>query len=343
MLRNFFAIFVMGVAGFMTTLVASRDKYAMKAMAYLKEQWQASLRYLVDHWLGFGVLLCGVAFSVVDGSHPVIKFLNGLGPEFIGISVGVLVIEYWNKSRQDAQLKAELISDLGGSDNSFALRAFRRIRDSEWLDLDEMLREADLFRANLSGADLSDVDLSGKNLLEIVLSNNTILNGANLTKAVMNKANLTDAKLIGADLTGAKLNKANLSQANLFGAKLFKAELRKANLSEANLSGKVNMSGADLYGADLSQANLNQANLRGADLREANLNEADLFRADLRDAYLGGAKLSGAKLTETKLTNAKLDRLISMFSSGQAKVRVVDEKIDQAGGKQVAPNKNKKK
>lgn len=48
-----------------------------------------------------------------------------------------------------------------------------------------------------------------------------------------------------------------------------------------------------------------------------------------------------AAVEQAKLTNTKLDRLISMFSSGQAKVRIVDEKIDQAGGKQVAPRKNK--
>jgi len=46
-------------------------------------------------------------------------------------------------------------------------------------------------------------------------------------------------------------------------------------------------------------------------------------------------------LEQAKQTNAKLDQLISMFSSGQAKVRVVGDKAGQAGGKQVAPRKNK--
>ena len=59
------------------------------------------------------------------------------------------------------------------------------------------------------------------------------------------------------------------------------------------------------------------------------------------EKFLDTSAQRKAAVEQAKLTNAKLDQLISMFSSGQAKVRVVDDKAGQAGGKQVAPRKNK--
>lgn len=59
------------------------------------------------------------------------------------------------------------------------------------------------------------------------------------------------------------------------------------------------------------------------------------------EKFLDTSAQRKAMLEQAKLTNAKLDRLVSMFSTGQAKVRVVEDKAVQAGGKQVAPRKNK--
>ena len=76
------------------------------------------------------------------------------------------------------------------------------------------LREANLYRADLSGANLYRANLRG----------------ANLYRANLRGADLYRADLYRADLRGADLSEADLRWANLYGANLDGADLRGANL-----------------------------------------------------------------------------------------------------------------
>jgi len=69
------------------------------------------------------------------------------------------------------------------------------------------LRNADLYRANLTRANLDDTDLR-----------RAYMAYANLTDASLYRADLRDAKLVGANLTNAFLNGADLRSTSLFGA-----------------------------------------------------------------------------------------------------------------------------
>lgn len=173
------------------------------------------------------------------------------------------------------------------------------------------LREANLFRADLSGktdlsgADLRYANLVGANLSGADLSKKADLSSADLRDAKLTRADmrdvdltwadLTDVDLIGADLRDAILNRADLTRANLTGVFLTDADLQRAILADAvlknaDLSGKVDLRAANLTGADLTGAYLTDANLTWADLIEANLR-----KADLRGTILKSAKISKIK------------------------------------------------
>ncbi len=154
----------------------------------------------------------------------------------------------------------------------------RFLIDAELIQGLDLLKDANLIRANLSDAYLFEANLSG----------------ANLSDAYLFEANLSGANLSGANLSGANLSGANLSGANLSGANLSGANLLGANLSGANFSG------ANLSKAHLDLANLSEANLLEASLPGANLSGANLFRANLSGAYLEGANLSKAHLEGAK-------------------------------------------
>ena len=96
----------------------------------------------------------------------------------------------------------------------------------------EVLKEADLYGADLSGQDLRCADLRGADLY-----------GANLSGAELFGADLRGADLYGANLAGANLDQADLRCADLYGADLTGASMNQANIAAA-----------DLYGADLSDS-----------------------------------------------------------------------------------------
>ncbi len=182
-------------------------------------------------------------------------FAANIATEMASIAVTVLFIDYLNERRQNEQLKAQLIREMGASDNGIAHRAVRELRAYGWLT-----------DGSLQGADLTQANLQGVNLW-----------GANLQEAT---------------LLGAILEEADLSWANLQGASLAKANLMGANLSDADLQGALfwwaDLTNADLTMADLQGAILEQANLRGARLYSAkNTTEKQLSQA----AFLDGATL----------------------------------------------------
>src|SRR6266511_1360515 len=78
----------------------------------------------------------------------------------IGIAIAVFTIDKANERRAEQQLKAQLIREMGSTDNGIALRAARELQahgsdDDNWLT-DGSLKGAYLIRANLHDASLSD-------------------------------------------------------------------------------------------------------------------------------------------------------------------------------------------
>ena len=90
---------------------------------------------------------------------------------------------------QQSQLKAQLVRELGSSDNGFALRALEELRAHNWVE-DGSLVGADLFTANLSRANL----------------NGALLNEASFRFAILKNARMRFASLEGArSLTSSQL------------------------------------------------------------------------------------------------------------------------------------------
>ncbi|GEM_PF-3877253 len=173
------------------------------------------------------------------------------------------------------------------------------------------LRQAQLWRCNLTGADLWESHLEG-----------AYLGLCNLERADLGKGNLAGADMWEAHLSGAYLRGANLAGVHLPRAKLVGAFLEGANLSGADLKD------ADLSGAVLAGANLEQANLVGAKLHAADVKGANFKRAHLESAHLEGvdlrpvASLDGIFLEDAWLNQTILrrDRFESGLGEEQAKM-----------------------
>lgn len=143
----------------------------------------------------------------------------------------------------DHTYRVEAVEDLCGEDDEKA--RFRRVKLARLpMTLDEILgrerkglRDANLYRAELSHSNLSSADLSW-----------TTLNRANLSGA-----NLSGANLYHVNLSWANLSDANLSWVNLKGADLFGTNLSWANLTGVDLT-KVYLSRAILQGATFYDA-----------------------------------------------------------------------------------------
>ncbi len=265
--------------------------------------------YAANRKFVVGIFLVGVVFSVLGAALPsntggnwpwlinlFFNLLTDLSPEFVGISIGVLAIDYWNKIRQEEQLKAQLIREMGGPDNGFARRAAREMEHYKYLS-DGSLIGKNLGQANLSSVDLRGADLRGANLILADLYE------ADLRRANLNEANLNLTNLSRADLTWTKLEGAMLDDTTQIADKwrlvweIVTQGAERRNLSGADLHW-TNLSGANLNGVDLSEANLSLAILRGVDLRGANLSRTVLSGADLRGAFLFNASLVEADLSK---------------------------------------------
>ena len=252
-------------------------------------------------------------------------FYANISTELISIAITVVIIDSLNKLRQDKQFKDELIRDMGGSANEFALRAVRELAHHKWL-YDGTLKRIKLPRANLQGADLQRADLEKGNLtlanLEKAWLAGSNLAGVSLRRARLRQANLCAATLVGADLSEADLEGANLEGANLSEADLQGANLTRANLEFAYLNGAVVSEKTQIgdkwrliwmivnYGAgglNLTGADLTNACLVSADLSKADLEGADLEAADLSQANLKGANLTGANLKFVFLYKTLID------------------------------------
>ena len=106
------------------------------------------IKYLFNHWIE--LILFGVGIYLFYYNPP----FSDLAPELIGIAVVVLILDYRNKQRQEAQLKAQLTRQLESGDSGFAKNVMRELREYGWLT--EALKKADLSGADLTNATLLD-------------------------------------------------------------------------------------------------------------------------------------------------------------------------------------------
>ena len=124
-----------------------------------------------------------------------------------------------------------------------------------------ILRDIQLFGADLSSADLRAADLT-----------NASFHAANLNRAYLRGADLIMANFKSAILVRAKMECANLTKATLLGADLRGADLRSADLSDAELI-DADLSDANLLGARVTKEQLEQAkSLKGATMPDGSIN-----------------------------------------------------------------------
>jgi len=159
--------------------------------------------------------------------------LVNIAPELAGIVIGVVTIDYLNERRQNNQLKAQLIRQMGMNINEIAVLAARELAHHGWLS-DGSLELASLDGTDLQGAAMTNADLRKASLSASNLSGIELW-GANLSETDLTNANLSEAKLGSCNLNGAVLWGANLSGAFLAGAILREASLGNTDLSRANL------------------------------------------------------------------------------------------------------------
>jgi len=269
--------------------VLDLHKPALEALSKPVAEWFAEPGNPVRALLWAGAL----ALSLASWLSPSGTFFNQMLPDFISISIAVIVIDELVAYRNRLERKQEIFEQLYSPVPDVAVEALRLVQKNGWWE------EVD--KGNLSGVRWPGAYLDNTNLQEADLEN-AYLQGTFLRNANLQKANLRDAFLQGAKLSFVDLRDANLEEASLRGVHLYEAKLQKSLLA-----------GADLQEANLGFANLQEARLWGAilvdaDLGGANLQEAYLMEADLRRANLNGSDLSGADLERANLKEAKFNQ-----------------------------------
>jgi Pentapeptide repeats (8 copies) len=227
---------------------------------------------------------CAGLLNLGDTLNDVISdFYANVSVDCLSIAFTILVIDRLNERRAEKELKAQLIREMGSTDNGIAVRAVNELRASGWLE-DGSLKGTKLNKANLQDANMNRVDLQR----------------AEIAHANLERVNLAGANLERAALHGANLQRALLMSANLQDAFLMSADLQNAALLETDLRGAIlweaNLQGANLLGANLQQAKLSEANLQGANLTNEQLaSVSSLWGATMPDGsrYNGCFNLEG--------------------------------------------------
>lgn len=178
--------------------------------------------------------------------------LIALSPEYVGIAISVLIIDWANARVQKQQHKQELISRLMSESVSISSDALAELSASGWL-YDGTLEREDLTEANLPDAKMVTSFIFEPQVGFFV--------------RLPLPAKLKSAVLRFACLRGGNLEEADLSKTDLFGADLRGASLKMTNLKAANLR-SADCTGMDLRGAALGGSNLADANLKDVIISE---------------------------------------------------------------------------
>src|SRR5262245_60157671 len=182
----------------------------------MDERWQEIKTIWKQHqWLyimgGFLAGLLVEPFLEVV-STDTYGFLQSLVPEAIGIVFTVAIIDSLYRrreaAREERELKARLIRELGSSVNEVAKRAAEELRAHGWLK-NGSLQNISLSYAELQGANLSRANLKESSFIQTTLRDGD-LSYADLHNAHLGDADLQGAYVVAANLQGAKLWRTKL-------------------------------------------------------------------------------------------------------------------------------------
>lgn len=163
-----------------------------------------------EYLIGLLFFVFGIIFYFID-------FTNQLAPELIGLGIGLTLVEFVVKRREENEIRTELISNLGSKSNHFTTTAARSLRRREWL-----------FEGWLEGQDFGYADLRN----------------VDLSRAKLSRAKFIEALLVGSNLAGAELKRAIFDGARLEGANLALANLQGAEILDDQLKSAVSLEGA---------------------------------------------------------------------------------------------------
>jgi hypothetical protein len=247
--------------------------------------------------VGFILLICGVVITILDLLPNYLltipDVLSNISSEFIGIGIGVLVIDYANERRANQEVER------------------REQERRDW----QVRREE---------AQKKDDEKKQKWRLKHLVRSQNYVTAINAIEELALQGWLygewyeeeyDDYGGLGA------LNEADLHDLDLHNAKLDRADL------EESLLDRTNLKGAKLRGARLNRARLRKANLQGADLTLADLSHADLSWANLKGAELNGTWFLGATLLEADLEGAKVSDMLPMFPVFNRETKLPDGKF----------------
>lgn len=174
-------------------------------------------------------------------------FLQNLVPEAIGIVFTVLIIDSLyrrrEREREERELKARLIRELGSSVNEVAKRAAEELRAHGWIK-NGSLQNISLSYADLQGANLSRADLKESSFIQ------TNLQDGDLSYADLQNAHLGDADLQGAYVVATNLQGAKLWRTKLQGSFIDEANLQAADLQQARFDTSTRLPDANYWMPD---------------------------------------------------------------------------------------------
>lgn len=270
--------------------VLDLHKPALEVLSKPLAEWFAQPGNPVRALLWIGAL----ALSLASWLSPVDTLFNQMLPDFISISIAVIVIDELVGYRNALQEKQRLVRQMASHSNDFALDALRQIREKGWHN-SGLLNGQYFFRANLYKADFYQAQLMHGWFFEANLEE------ADFEEANLQAANLEQTKAMRANFQYANLRNANLKHSNLTGSNMKNADLSNARLNGATLDETF------LHCICLEQATLCLAKLQSATLASANLKYVDLRYANMENANLRQACLLGANLNGANLMNVQYD------------------------------------
>ncbi len=221
-------------------------KYSIKKFVYSPVRIVGLLLLVIASILGY--------FNFSD----IGTFLENFTTELFGITLTVLVIDYFNERRDDLQKKQQLMREMNSRDNGLVMRALEELRANRWL-YDGSMNGIELHKVNLKKINLWHARLEQASITYCKL-NKVELYRSNLDGACLNVSNLTNADLTNTSLVGALLQRVNLSGANLTDANLRNADLSFLFDFE-HMSEVSNLNNAILVGANLEGATITDRQL----------------------------------------------------------------------------------
>lgn len=166
-------------------------------------------------WVG------AIVVSLSSWLSPSETFFHQMLPDFISISIAVIVIDELVQYRNRLERKQEIFEQIESPVRDVAVEAVRLARKYGWLD--ELLPKAQLYKAQLAGADLLNVNLPRKNLFSANLQG-AMLGGANLKEANLQQATLWSANLSGAAFCKRLEPRMSISPGPIYSLQIFEGQ-----------------------------------------------------------------------------------------------------------------------